>query len=279
MERLPGDCVSAILSDTSPRDVGRLSAASSTFRSAAESEAVWEKFLPSNHLDIVARSAAPVKFSTKKELFFGLCNPLLIDNGRKSFKLEKPTGRISYILPARELSITWSNDPMYWAWTSIAESRFQEVVELRTIHWLEIEGRIRTGDLSPSTNYAAYLIMKVSARAYGLDTMPSETSVQVGDRVLCSELAYLQGPDARKQGIESLFYCNRVEMLRKKVKAGSTSVPCQREDGWMEIHLGKFFTAGVHGGDDQEVKVSLKEVKGYQLKGGLIVEGIEFRPV
>ncbi|KAK4750930.1 hypothetical protein SAY87_004412 [Trapa incisa] len=279
MERLPGDCVSAVLSKTSPRDVGRLSAASSTFRSAAESEDLWEKFLPSNHLDIVARSEAPVKFSTKKELFFGLCNPRLVDNGRKarflcwvdvsislyftflrihplffyvkqSFKLERPTGRISYILSARELSITWSNDPMYWAWISMAESRI--------------------GDLSPSTNYAAYLIMKLSSRAYGLDAMPSETSVQVGDRVLCSELAYLQGSNSRKQGME---------MQRKKVNAGDTRVPYQRADGWMEIHLGEFFTAGGHEGTNKEVKASLKEVKGYQLKGGLVVEGIEFRPI
>ncbi|KAK4782142.1 hypothetical protein SAY86_016244 [Trapa natans] len=276
MERLPGDCVSALLSKTSPRDVGRLSAASSTFRSAAESEALWEKFLPSNHLDIVARSEAQVKFSTKKELFFGLCNPRLVDNGRKarflcwSFKLERPTGRISYILSARELSITWSNDPMYWAWISMTESRFQQVVELRTIHWLEIGGRIRIGDLSPSTNYAAYLIMKLSSRAYGLDAMPSETSVQVGDRVLCSELAYLQGSNSRKQGME---------MQRKKVNAGDTRVPYQRADGWMEIHLGEFFTAGGHEGTNEEVKASLKEVKGYQLKGGLVVEGIEFRPI
>lgn len=171
MERLPEDCISAILSKTSPSDVCRLSAASSTFRSAAESEAVWGKFLPSNHRDIVTRSAAPMKFSTKKELFFSLCDPLLIDNGRKarfrcrvlfffffflllshflnfgiypsllfpcffviqSFKLERPTGRISYVLSARELSITWSNDPMYWAWTSMAESRLVLDIRFRVV--------------------------------------------------------------------------------------------------------------------------------------------------
>lgn len=152
------------------------------------------------------------------------------------------------------------------------------MVELRTIHWLEIQGRIRTKDLSPNAPYAAYLIMKISRRAYGLDVMPSETSIQVGDRVLCTELAYLHGPNVRKQEMMCLFYCNRTEMLRKQVKEGDVRVPCERQDGWMEIQLGEFFSGG-HGESDEEVKVSLKEVKGYQLKGGLIIEGMEIRPI
>lgn len=45
--------------------------------------------------------------------------------------------------------------------------------------------------------------------------------------------------------------------------------------GLVEVELGKFFN-GVC--DDDEVKMSLKEVKGYELKGGVMVEGIEVRP-
>ena len=43
----------------------------------------------------------------------------------------------------------------------------------------------------------------------------------------------------------------------------------------MEIELGEFFS----GEANEEVKMSLMEVKGYQLKGGIIIEGIEVRPI
>ncbi|CAN6884274.1 unnamed protein product [Brassica oleracea] len=44
-----------------------------------------------------------------------------------------------------------------------------------------------------------------------------------------------------------------------------------REDGWMEIELGKFETG--QGEEEEEVVMSLTEVKGYQLKGGIIIDG------
>ncbi|KAK9219225.1 hypothetical protein WN943_007866 [Citrus x changshan-huyou] len=46
--------------------------------------------------------------------------------------------------------------------------------------------------------------------------------------------------------------------------------------GGSKLSFGKFFNGACD--DDDEVKMSLKEVKGYQLKGGVIVEGIEVRP-
>ena len=66
--------------------------------------------------------------------------------------------------------------------------------------------------------------------------------------------------------------CN--EMLRKRDIEGGERFPSEREDGWMEIELGEFFSGEAY----EEVKMSLMEVKGYQLKGGLIIEGIEVRP-
>ncbi|KAK7839770.1 f-box protein pp2-b10 [Quercus suber] len=188
---LPGDCVSKILSFTSPADAFRSSMVSSMFHSAAKSDIVWEMFLPTDYKDGVSRLITPLTFTTKKELFVCLCNPVLIDGGRKSFKLEKSSGKISYMLSARELSITWSNDPMQWSWKSIPQSR------------------------------------------------------------------------------------NRIEVLSKRVIDGTEGISNERKDGWMEIELGKFFS----GEANEEVKMSLMEVKGYQLKGGIIIEGIEVRPL
>ncbi|GKD38325.1 F-box protein PP2-B15-like protein, partial [Tanacetum coccineum] len=45
---------------------------------------------------------------------------------------------------------------------------------------------------------------------------------------------------------------------------------------WLEIELGEFYNDG---SSEKEVKMSLREVDGVRLKGGLLVEGIEIRPV
>ncbi|KAG8369093.1 hypothetical protein BUALT_Bualt15G0114300 [Buddleja alternifolia] len=269
--RLPEDCVSRVLSLTSPKDACRMLVVSTEFRIPAESNVVWDKFVPS---DIV--SSTTLKFSSKKELFFILSNSILIDGGYKAFALEKSTGRKSYILSARNLSILHSDD-INWTWKCIKESRFHEVAELITVNRLEIQGRIRTKTLSPNTNYGAYLLFKISDHAFGLDSIPCEISVTVGERILTNNTAYLRDPDDKKHQLEGLFYRNRAQLMKERVNKGDERIAQKREDGWLEMELGEFFV-----GDDEiseeEITMSLMEVKGNQLKGGLIVEGIEVRP-
>ncbi|KAJ8752540.1 hypothetical protein K2173_004828 [Erythroxylum novogranatense] len=271
---LPEGCISSIISFTSPIDACKSSLVSSSFQSATESDIVWERFLPSDYQNIASRSTTPLKFSSRKELFLRLCSPVLIDGGRKSFKLERSSGKKSYVLSARELSITWSDEPMYWSWTSSPESRFSEVAVLTTISWLEIQGKIRTGMLSPNTRYGAYLILKIAARAYGLDLLPSEISVEVGNQVTNGTACLRRGQDEKKQQMERLLYGNRMQMLKSRVIEGDERVPVERKDGWLEIELGEFF----NGESDEEVKMRFMEVKGHHLKGGLVIEGIEVRP-
>ncbi|KAF8015956.1 hypothetical protein BT93_H1490 [Corymbia citriodora subsp. variegata] len=281
MNALPESCVSAILSFVSPVEACRLSLVSATFLSAADSDVIWARFLPSDHVHIVSSSAAPGKFSSKKELFLWLClRPLLIDGGRKSFKLERSSGKVSYILSARELSIEGSDDPSHWIWKTLPESRFKEVAELRSIDRLKIEGNIKTKALSPNTLYGVHLIFKLSNRAFGLDLRPFKTSIEMGSRVRLGT-AHLQCPDQKKRHLEALMYANRLEMLRKHWQVEGDhrggGVPSDRGDGWMEVEVGEFLVGG-DGGGDGEVKMSLSQVKGYQLKGGLVIEGIELRP-
>lgn len=163
---------------------------------------------------------------------------------------------------------------MYWFWVPSPKSRFAEVAVLRTTDWLDIEGKIKTGMLSPNTVYGAYLIIKISKLAYGFDSVAAEVSVEVGDQVCSSSRAYLvldhhdhDHDQDHKKTLRSTPLIQGDDERR---------IPCESENGWMEIELGEF-CSGDHG-DHEEVKMSLKEVKGYQLKGGLIVEGIEVRP-
>ncbi|KAJ0013487.1 hypothetical protein Pint_19688 [Pistacia integerrima] len=271
---LPEDCVSKILSLTSPLDACRSSLVSSTFRSAMESDIVWQKFLPSHGdlQNIISRLVTPLRFSSNKELFLCLCHPVLLDSGKLSFKLQKSCGRKSYVLSARSLSIAWSNNPMYWFWVPSPESRFAEVAVLRTTDWLEIEGKIKTEMLSPNTMYGAYLIIKISNLAYGFDSVAAEVSVEAGDEVSSGGRVYLvldHHDHDHDQDHKTMLRSTPLIQVDEDRR-----IPCESENGWMEIELGEFCS----GGDHKEVKMSLKEVKGYQLKGGLIVEGIEVRP-
>ncbi|KAI3810482.1 hypothetical protein L1987_20098 [Smallanthus sonchifolius] len=63
-------------------------------------------------------------------------------------------------------------------------------------------------------------------------------------------------------------------MMEKRAVEGEGRRQSKRGDGWLEVELGEFFV----GGKSEMVKISLMEVKGHQLKGGFIFEGIEIRP-
>ncbi|XP_058740547.1 F-box protein PP2-B15-like [Vicia villosa] len=258
MELVAEDCFSHILSFTSPIDVCRVSLISSILQSMADSNHVWEKFLPQNYQQIVSRLVGPsLSFSSKKELFAALCKPLLIDNGNKIFCIERRRGKICYMLSARELSITFGNTPLYWSWKHVEGSKFAEAAELRTIWWLEIKGTINIELLSPKTTYKAYLKVKIADRAYGLDLLPSEVSIEVGNYKSC-EKVYIHSKCKRNGKFSS--HCK-----------------CECDEEWLEIELGSFYTESSV--QVEEVRMYLKEVEGVHLKGGLIIDGIELRPV
>ncbi|KAG7030227.1 F-box protein PP2-B15, partial [Cucurbita argyrosperma subsp. argyrosperma] len=272
---LPEDCVSAILSLTTPTDAGKLSLVSSTFRSAAESDVVWSRFLPKNYAEIVAASdISPAnRHSVRREKL----------SSDSSFELERFSGKICYTLSARELAITWSSDPLCWSWKSDPQSRFAEVAELRASSWVEIHGRTRTGRLSPNTLYGAYLVVKISEKGYGLDLMPAQVCVQLGDALQSSQgSVWLRRKEQSNLKMESLFYGNRRERAIKLFAADlgdnfdSNGIRDlrQRDDGWSEIELGEFFT----GEDDEHLTMSFLETKGFQLKSGLVVQAIQIRP-
>ncbi|KDP23312.1 hypothetical protein JCGZ_23145 [Jatropha curcas] len=173
---LPEGCIANVLSFTGPRDVGRLSVLSSTFRSAAESDAVWESFLPPEYQSIISGSpdsSLLVCSPSKKDIYLRLCdNPILIDGGKKSFQLDKWSGKKCFMISARDLLIVWGDTPRYWRWTSELDSRFAEVAELIGVCWLEIRGKINVCMLSTNTLYGVYLVYKTTAGAYGFERQP-----------------------------------------------------------------------------------------------------------
>ncbi|PHT41685.1 hypothetical protein CQW23_20539 [Capsicum baccatum] len=148
--------------------------------------------LPSDYQSIISGSVTPIPdFGSKKDLYVYLChNPILIDEGRKSFSLEKRTGKKCYFLGARDLNIAWADTPRHWIWTSLPESRFPEVAKLKRVWWLEIRGTIRVGVLSPRTSYVAYIVYKLK-NDHGFHFRPSEVSVGVCGVELDTQFAFL----------------------------------------------------------------------------------------
>jgi hypothetical protein len=83
IELIPEECLVKAIGLSSPADACRAAAVSSAFRLAADSDAVWESFLPPDHDAILNRAVYAVDFNSKKELFLDLCQEhILLDDGR-----------------------------------------------------------------------------------------------------------------------------------------------------------------------------------------------------
>ncbi|KAL1173792.1 hypothetical protein V6Z11_A05G436400 [Gossypium hirsutum] len=312
LNALPQDCIATIISFTSPRDACRLSIVSTIFKLAAESDAVWESFLPSQYQALIPSS---LSFSSKKELYLSLCeNPVLIEGGRKSFWLEKVSGKKCYMLSPKDLYIEWVNTPTYWRWVSTPEARFEEVPELLSVCWFEIRGKISISRLSPMTLYKAYLVFKVHD-VYGFDYYPVNLSVGLVGTDGSMRTAYLDPehvlteqqstlvedemlPKARVDGwlevelvklsvgvvgTEGSKRAAYLEPERDRIPIdlqptpNDVQFPKARVDGWLEVEMGEFFNEGCMNAG--ELEMSALEIEGGNWKGGLIFQGIEIRAI
>ncbi|KAL1548367.1 F-box protein PP2-B1-like [Salvia divinorum] len=293
LSTLPHDSLSEILRRTSPGDALRFATISKVFKSAADSDNVWDGFLPEDMAEIISRSVSPVVYAMKKELYLSLCNsPILIDAGKLSFCLERKKGKRCYMLGARELGIIWFGDtPWYWDLAPHPDSRFAEVALLKEVFWLEIRGSINTRMLSSDTVYGCYLVFKLDPDHYGLESANAFvrfTNDGVGDdNERGAILEHFRREDARDHHSQTgrapvrigdgLTEIAEVHLQRPKRSRQRESgrVAVGRGDGWREVELGSFYNDR---GDDGVVETWLLGKEGYAGKSGLIIQGIEFRP-
>ncbi|KAJ1413816.1 Phloem protein 2-like [Sesbania bispinosa] len=288
-EHLPEGCIANVLSFTTPRDACILSLVSSTFRSAAQSDVVWDRFLPSDYRSILSESsslAGSSRCASKKDLYLYLCQTPFL-----SFILDKLYGKRCYMLSPRTLSIVWGDTP-----------RFSEVAELVSVCWLEIKGRMKTCMLSPETLYGAYLVFQQGVGgAFGFESQPVEVSVGIpGEGEAQRRIVYLDEPRPRRPPYHRIFprgfeISNRNRVLRSRYRfmrgcedssgtataAGPSGVgneyPKERGDGWWEIELGEFYNKG-EDDKEREVEMGVCEVTSGDWKGGIVLQGIELRP-
>ncbi|KAL1367830.1 hypothetical protein HN51_021943 [Arachis hypogaea] len=254
---LPEGCIANIIARTTPKDACRLCAVSKLFKSAADSDYVWGRFLPSDVVSLVSHSqshSSLITLSTSnKSLYLALSDsPIVIDQGKMSFQLDKKSGKKCYMLAARALTIVWGDTPRYWQWIPLEESRFSEVARLEHVWWLEIRGVLSTLVLTPNTHYAAYLVFSMEEDRIGFQDCPVELSIG------------MLGGEASTKNV-----------ILDPESDGVRQLPNLRGNPWLEIEFGVFFVSST---EDEQVQMSVVETEAGVLKSGLIIEGIEFRP-
>ncbi|TVU42705.1 hypothetical protein EJB05_09126, partial [Eragrostis curvula] len=270
---LPEECLAyAIALTGSPRDASRCAAVSPSFRAAADSDHVWHRFIPD---DLRPRTPAAPKSSSDKEIYLGLCdatNAAAEDGGGGCrVWLEKGSGAKCYALSVRRLSLPWDDGEFSWRWAPHPSSRFGEVAELVHCTCLDIYARFPAAALTPATPYAAYLVYGTAEEgSRSLSYPDQETTVTVGGREVARHAVCLRPDDAEAHKFRGGRVAAGVEALRR---------PRVRDDGWWEMEMGQLRTASAAAGGDEEEVVASFEVLGWQPKRGLIVEGIEFRPL
>ncbi|KAL1813118.1 hypothetical protein ACET3Z_023183 [Daucus carota] len=292
-DMLPEGCIAEIVSHTTPVDACRVALVSPAVRSVADSDPVWDSFLPSDYRQLISRavgnqpihrllSASP----SKKDLYLSLAHhPLVIDAGDMSFSLDKRTGKKCFMMGARALTIVWGDTPRYWRWRSDSGSRFGKAIELISVCWFEIHGRISTSLLSGDTAYTTYLVYRPTTTLYGFEDLPLEISVgitgeeSIKRNVFVDPEGGVQRENVTRPRRMGLFHNFRAAHPRPQIASSVNADrqnPRTRKDGWLEIELAEYYNKE---GENRELEISLLEVKGGNWKSGLIIQGLEIRPM
>ncbi|KAK0583863.1 hypothetical protein LWI29_004158 [Acer saccharum] len=253
MLALPEGCIAAVISFTTPRDACSLACVSTIFRSAADSDVVWDCFLRPISLP---RSVSSL---SKKELYLRTGHNL-IHNDKLSFWFDLPSGKKCYMISPRELNIVDYDPPFLWQWHSIPlaqhyfgipDGRFPEVLMRFDAARFQISGKISTSLLSPMTTYIVYLVFAEDLLTCA-DYDPVEVDVGLAGSSNCK---------------------NRIVYLHRVHLEGDDDgvFPKKRTDGWLESELGEFFN-----GDNEEGELLM--TINTEMKEHLLVQGIEIRP-
>ncbi|GKB81516.1 kinase-like domain, phloem protein 2-like protein [Tanacetum coccineum] len=179
------------------------------------------------------------------------------DEGEKLFSLTDVNGKKHLMLPAKAALHDLTNYVKLKPSKLSAESRFQEVFELLPQQVFRINCTIKIHMLSPDTDYACYLVFKLSEQCDGL-----YCPVQVRDLL------------QRKTEEAGIIYLippspwNIHDFIK---------IPRQRTDGLMEVEVWKFNST--HDLKNNCLPMNLRMTSYEGTMSGLIVCGLEFRPM
>ncbi|GJW52741.1 kinase-like domain, phloem protein 2-like protein [Tanacetum coccineum] len=139
-----------------------------------------------------------------------------------------------------------------------AHSRFQEVMELLPQPVFYLKCTVKSQMLSLGTEYACYLLFKLSEENQGM-----HNPVKVRDIL-------------HQENKEAEFFVYFITPSQLNIH-DFTRVPKQREDGWMEIQVWRFNST--HEFKDDSLSIDMKFTSHEGTMSGLIICGLEFRPL
>ncbi|XP_010529290.1 PREDICTED: protein PHLOEM PROTEIN 2-LIKE A1-like [Tarenaya hassleriana] len=219
-----------------------LSPASADAAAAAEAErsVVRTSKLPHN-CEAILRNAglSPDKFIDR------LHEGVFLKNKTQKYWVEGSSSSNCFMVYARDLSITWSENTTYWTWFSFKDTpndTLVEGVELKNVCWLDISGKFETVNLTPGTTYEVVFVVKLEDPAYGWDTpvnvkLTLPSGQQISDRKV---------------------------ILKEKMRYQ-----------WLDIPAGEFVPSSENAG---EIRFSMYEHDSGTWKKGLFVKGVAIRP-
>ncbi|KAK9050765.1 hypothetical protein SSX86_030265 [Deinandra increscens subsp. villosa] len=235
-----------------------------------DTDANWEENLPSDYEDMMKWSTNSMQWTTEKEAYSLLRKGFLIDDdGKKWFSLDK-NGKKCHMLSAVNVSFPVKVLPS-------PKARFGEVVQCGYRRTLYMSTNIEsTLVISAQTTYASYLVYKLLPQSI------MKAPYIVRDR----NKDYLNSEDARFWHI--YLTSPQTPVLEPKADQNThnppnrlkiTSLPRERHDGWMEVQIWKFQTDTTNAPVPMNLELESCGTKSLNSLGGLIIEGIEFRPV
>ncbi|PWA75613.1 serine-threonine/tyrosine-protein kinase catalytic domain-containing protein [Artemisia annua] len=238
----------------------------------------WEKKLPDEYQRYIEMSDKPFDYTTKKELYLSLSQGFLGCNGQLWFSMCKSTRGICLILPATHILHDYTD----LRTLSLSESRFKENLRLGTDDGYEFSCRLLSFMFSPHYAYACYLVFKLeddhamssNARFCKADYYLMGDNIIQGTIFVHLNLASPIPTIERKKDVGSRESFKSIRMPKCYNDPKESWVE-KRNDGWMEIRL----TEPLLQLENHDLlEIELRD-SGFKSLEGVIVEGIEFRPV
>ncbi|KAK9067833.1 hypothetical protein SSX86_011944 [Deinandra increscens subsp. villosa] len=222
----------------------------------------WEEKLPIDYEDMLKLSKICMQSTTKKELYSIFCRGFLINVGQEWFSLDKD-GKKCHMLSAKAACI---KDRRYTYTRLLPESRFGAVVEIEDMGF-NIASKINYKLVSSQTTYACYLIYKLQREQSRYEAPLKVINDKLGPHYIY--LVSSQTPVIRSNGDQNTTH-NPVNSSYIK------GLPQHRDNGWMEVQIWEFQTATTT--EMIPMRLDLTTC-GSETLSGLIIEGVEFRPV
>uniref|UniRef100_A0A251SBJ9 Putative serine-threonine/tyrosine-protein kinase catalytic domain-containing protein n=1 Tax=Helianthus annuus TaxID=4232 RepID=A0A251SBJ9_HELAN len=239
--------------------------------SDSDSDANWEEKLPTDYKDIMKWSKKgifdylPWTEKKKKKAYSILCKGFFLTNyGMTWFSLDK-NGKKCHMLSAARM----------WNWKEnllLSESRFGKVIQWGDNSSIHIETEVQSQLVSSETTYGCYLVYKLPEDQSGFKApvKVKHKQCETEDNIWYIYLTSPQTPVIRPKVIRPKAGQNTHNPLdRPKFKG----LPQQRNDGWIEVQILELRVAITI---NMDIFFELCDKKKFS---GLIIEGIEFRPI